>query len=80
MSVTMVTDRFRPVSTLGEMSVGEGGVAQFQEDGRWYRATVVSVDGDSAEVSGCLATSCHVNGVVNSLLFFSIPGIFCRFW
>ena len=70
-SVTMVTEKFRPVSTLGEMLVGQGGVAQFQDDGRWYRATVVTIDGDSAEVSYCLATGCHANEVIYSLFFSS---------
>ena len=77
-SVTMVTEKFRPVSTLGEMLVGQGGVAQFQDDGRWYRATVVTIDGDSAEVSYCLATGSHANEVIYSLFFF-LPGVFCRF-
>ena len=54
--VAMVTDRFRPVSGIAEISVGQGGVALFEENGSYYRATVRSITRDSIEVSGCLAT------------------------
>ena len=90
-SVNATAKAFRPVPSMGVLSVGQGCVAKYNDDGQWYRATILNI-ADRAEVSlhiislitsnqPLLLWSCDMSpDLVLYPFFLSHSGRFCRFW